>query len=278
MGGFVVTGIPYNGDVLDTDHLHRITADLHAVAVAGVDGLDPAALGQVALTARRLRELADRLEVHALGALEPTGHTEAMGLTAATWFAREARLPSSVAKAQVTTARALRHLPQTDQAWLDGRITREHVRVLAAAANPRIRAHIATLEPELIGIADDRTFHHWRLRIAEVVARLDTEGRDPDDPHHTTATWGRTGLFAELRARFAGADVELLEQIIEARTNALYRTNVHEHKQTTDIPLLTRSQLRAHAIIDLILHGHDHEAEGGDSHDTAEARDDEPIT
>ena len=186
------------------------------------------------------------------------------GLSAGAWFSREAKLPSAVGRTQVTTARALRHLPGTDQAWLDGRITREHVRVLAAAANPRIRDQIATLEPELIGIAEDRTFHHWRLKIAEVVARLDTEGPDPDDPTHSTATWGRSGLFAELRAKFAGADVELLEQIVEARTNALYRTNVHEHKQTSDIPLLSRSQLRALAIIDLILHGHDTDEDDDD--------------
>jgi hypothetical protein len=243
--------------VLDTDHLHRITAEVQGLAAAGVEGLDPEALCEVALTARRLRELVDHLEVHALGALEPTGHTESRtGLTAGAWFAREAKLPSSVGRAQITTARALRHLPETDQAWLDGRITRDHVRVLANAANPRIREQITALEAELIGITENRTFHHWRLQIGDVVARLDTEGRDPDDPTHTSATWGRSGLFAELRARFAGPEVELLEQLIEARTNWLYRTNVEEHNQTSDLPLLSRSQLRAQALIDLITHGH----------------------
>jgi hypothetical protein len=287
MDRFAVRGIRYNGNVLDTDHLHRITSDAAVLADQGVSGLAPDSLCDVALTARRLRELADHLEVHALGALEPTGHTEATtGMAAAAWFSREAGLPSNVGRTQVTTARALRHLPQTNQAWLDGRLTREHVRVLTAAANPRIREHIAALEPELIAIAEDRTFHHWRLRITDVVARLDTEGRDPDDPTHTTATWGRSGLFAELRATFAGADVELLEQIIEARTNALYRTNVEEHKQSSDLPLLSRSQLRAHAIIDLILHGtdtdlaHDHDHGDDDDeprdHEADRDSDDEP--
>jgi hypothetical protein len=102
----------------------------------------------------------------------------------------------------------LRELDITDQAWLEGRITREHVRVLGAAANPRIRAQIAQIQAELIGISEDRTFHHWRLRVAEAVSRLDLDGPDPDDPTHTSATWARSGLFAQLRATCAGADVE----------------------------------------------------------------------
>src|SRR5690348_7441585 len=78
MSSISVTPIGYNGDVLNTDHLHRLTTDLRGIAGAGVDGLDPETLCAVALEARRLRELADHLEVHALGALEPTGHTESI--------------------------------------------------------------------------------------------------------------------------------------------------------------------------------------------------------
>ena len=256
MDRLAVTGFRYNGDVLDSDRLHQITSDATALAGEGVSGLEPTSLCDVALIARRLRELADHLEVHALGALADTGHTEATtGLTAGAWFAREAKLPSSAGRAQVATARSLRHLPGTDQAWLDGRVNREHVRVLTGAANPRIRQHIVALEDELIAITEDRTFHHWRTRVTEVVSRLDQEGPDPDDPTHTTASWGRSGLFAELRARFAGAEVELLEQIIEAETNRLFHVNVAEHKATADLPLLSRAQLRAQAIIGLILHG-----------------------
>ncbi len=123
--------------MLDTGHLHRITRDAAALAGDGVDGLSPETLCDVALTARRLREVADHLEVHALGALEPTGHTDdTTGLSTGAWFAREAKLPSAIGRTQVTTARALRHLPGTDQAWLDGRITREHVRVLLRRRQP----------------------------------------------------------------------------------------------------------------------------------------------
>ena len=93
MEAFAVRGYRYNGNVLDTDHLRRITADAHTLGAAGVVGLDAESLCDVALTARRLRELADHIEVHALGALEPTGHTESTtGMSASAWFSREAGL------------------------------------------------------------------------------------------------------------------------------------------------------------------------------------------
>ena len=61
MERFTVTGFSYNGDVLDIDHLHRLITDATALAAGGVDGLDPAVLAEVAVGARRLREVAEHL-------------------------------------------------------------------------------------------------------------------------------------------------------------------------------------------------------------------------
>jgi hypothetical protein len=64
--------------------------------------------------------------------------------SAALWFAEAAGVSPSVAHVQVKTARVLaRHLPATDQAWLDGAIGRDHVAVMVRAANPRVRAQIS---------------------------------------------------------------------------------------------------------------------------------------
>ena len=65
----------------------------------------------------------------------------------------------------------------------------------------------------------------------------------------------RSGEFAELKARFGGCDVEVLEQIIEARTNALFRAMVKDRKANPDLPELSRSQLRGQAIKELLLEG-----------------------
>src|SRR5690349_1257176 len=255
----------YNEDVLDPDQLLSIIDAAHAAAGDGMDGLSGEDLCSVAVRARRLRELADHLEVHALAALDDSGHADTLGYTTAGWFADQAKLPSSVGRTQIRTARTLRHLPGTDQAWLDGDLSREHVRVLADAANPRIRNHIVSLEDHLVGIAAGyTTFDRWRRRIAEVVSRLDVEGPDPDDPAQTSASWGRSGLFGRLRASFAGADVELFDQILEARTDELARTDATERALTPDLPARTRGQLRGLALLDLALHGPTRTAVTGD--------------
>ena len=257
MRDFGVAPFRYNGDVLDTDHLHTVLSATAALATDGVEGLDGVAAREVALAARRLRELAAHLEVHALGVLDESGDTDRVeGMCAAGWFSREAGLPTAVGRSQVKLSRTLRHLEATDQAWLDGRITRDHVRVIADAANPRIRDQIAAAQDDLIALAEGRTFRHWRDAVVHIAEQLDEDGPNPDDPDHTTASWSRTGLFAVLKSRFAGADVETLEQIIEAKTDDLFRRQTTDREQTTDIAARTRSQLRGLAIAELLLEGH----------------------
>ena len=70
MDAFDVSPLRHNGRVIEPDQLDDLTDLARKLAVDGVDGMDGASLGQVALAARRLREAADRIEVHALGALE----------------------------------------------------------------------------------------------------------------------------------------------------------------------------------------------------------------
>src|SRR5690349_16635299 len=78
----------------------------------------------------RLRELADHVEVHALGILDDSGYTDdKTGMAAGPWFASRAGLPAGAARVQVQAARMLRRFPEVDLAWLDGDLSREHVRV-----------------------------------------------------------------------------------------------------------------------------------------------------
>jgi hypothetical protein len=237
------------------DELREVRERAHGLDAAGLGAMAGEDLCAVTLEVRRARELLDRLEVHALGALAESGHTElTYGMHAAGWFAREAGLPTSVAKAQVNVARVLaRHLPGTDQAWLDGTITREHVRVLAGAANQRIRTEISEIEDTLLGLVDRTTFRDWKQIVDAAVAAVDQDGPEPNDPTNTSASWSRSGAYAELRARFGGASVEVLEQIIEAKTDELFRNQRADRKNSTDIPDLTRNQLRGHAIAELLI-------------------------
>jgi hypothetical protein len=241
--------------VIELDRLDQICDEVRNLTAGAVTELHADDLERAARVARRLRELADRFEVHTLGQLDATGATDDRhGSSTAAWFAAEAGITPSAANAQIRTARILtRFLPETDQEWLNGTITRDHVAVMVRAANPRIRDLISDAERELLDLVDGRTFAAWKDSVDHVVSSLDEDGPEPDDPANTTASWSRTGDYAALAARFMGCDVEVLEQVLDHRMNALYRAAVKDRDLTADLPLPTRAQLRGQAIKDLLL-------------------------
>src|SRR3954453_7192949 len=198
----------------------ELTDLVQRFAVDGVEGLTDDETAQVVVLAHRARDLFEHVEVHALGRLEESGYADRdHATTTAGWFAREARLPGRVARAQVNTARMVRHLDVADRAWLDGTINREHVQVLERAANPRVRDQVVAAQADLIGLTERAVFERWDQGVKALVESWDQDGPAPTDPANTTASWSRSGAFAALKAKFSGMDAEVLEQIIEAKTD-----------------------------------------------------------
>ena len=199
MNGLDVAPVRYNGVVIELDPLDQICATFRAATSGGVEGMDAEGLERAAVLARRLRELSDRLEVHALGALdESQASIQRHGTpTGELVRARSRASRPSAANAQVKTARVLtRHLPDTDQGWADGDLTRSHVDVMVRAANPRVRTQITAAERDLLALVEGRTFATWKGAVAEVAAAFDQDGPDPDDP---AVHLGHVGAFGGVR-------------------------------------------------------------------------------
>ncbi len=228
--------------MIDVDRLTRVPQEWQGLAESGVTGLSGEDLARVALTARRMRELADHLEVHALGALDRDGFTNLEhGATTAGWFATATGLPHHVVRSQLRASRLLQHeLAPTAQAWFEGRITSEHVRVLLDAANPRIRDQIADQQAHLIAKVPGTRFDRWKAEVAERARLLDQDGPEPDDATTTSATWARSDSFAQLQARFGGADAETVEQIVEHKTDELFRQHARDRQHCPELAPLRR--------------------------------------
>ena len=245
--------------MLDVEELRQVRDLNHRILTQGSNGfvgLDGASVCAVTLLARQLREAADHLEVHGLGALDESRYTDRFGQTTAQWFAHHTGMDPAVGHAQIKTARLLRsHLQGSDQAWADGTITRRHVDAMVHAANPRVRDRIVEVELDLIDRADGRVFKDWKANVDDLVSLLDEDGPDPTDPANTRASWSRSGDFALLRAQFGGEDAEVLEQIIDKKVDELFRRQAKDREQSTDIPTLTRNHLRGHAIAELLRNG-----------------------
>jgi hypothetical protein len=230
-----------------------------------IAGLDAAAgsdtdLCAAAVALSRLSSLVAAGQAAVLAELDARGVCDReFGLTTASWLAREATLPSGVARQQVNTAAKLRtDLPETHDALTAGRITSHHARVLAQACTPRIAEGLAALQPELIGLAGVTSFDRWRAEVRGIVEMLDEDG-----PHDPNADLARNKLtlaetidgITHLAGQFVGDHALAVREAIETRADDLFRRFGADHERCPDITVPNRATLRALALAELIRAG-----------------------
>ena len=160
----------------------RVHAGLDDVLAADLSALDDGALceatvelhrAEARLTAARSRFVAevDRREAYASVGAQ----------TAAAYLAKESRLPSGVARHQVATARALRHLPAAYARLADGEINAWHASRLAGHfANPRVREQLERDEDMLSNEASHLPFGLFEKVLAYWAQLADPDGTDAD--------------------------------------------------------------------------------------------------
>ena len=123
------------------------------------------------LALEEVRRLVDAAEAHVLAELDARDVCDSeFGLSTAAWLAREAMLPTGVAKKRVGVANKLRSvLPEVDEALVDGKISWEHARVLADACLPRIEDELAAIQAALVDLAQGTVFDRWKREVAGIV-------------------------------------------------------------------------------------------------------------
>ena len=181
------------------------------------------------------------------------------GLSTASWLAHVTHGSRPALAGRVKTAVHLRRLDVVDDALSDGAISPDHARVLAAAvANPRVAAEVDELQDELVALAKNTPFHAWRRHVSELVELLDQDGGfDPDrdlarNQLRVTSNGGDGVTFTgELVGEHALGFTELLE----AETDRWWRRHRNDHDECPDLPVPSRSTLRALALVELITKG-----------------------
>ena len=235
--------------------LTRKTAGLDARL--GVD--DELFIGVIAL--EHARRMVDAAEAHLLAELDARGATETeFGLVTGTWLAREAALPSGIAKTRVRVAKALRaDLGLVDERLTEGAISWEHARVIAgAAANPRVVEQITEIQGDLLDHSEGMVFDRWRQHVAGIVSLLDQDGSfDPNEDLARNKLNLNLGLdnTYHLSGTLTGDGGEIARQAIEDRADALFRRFTRDHGQCPDIAVPPRATLRALALVELIREG-----------------------
>ena len=97
---------------------------------------------------------------------------------AGAWIATRRRMPMSAGRRRVLLGRALRHLPETEQAWLAGDIGIAQVSMLAEARTPRTEEALARDEAMLVGQAKELQHRHFAKAMAYSAQLADPDGAE----------------------------------------------------------------------------------------------------
>ena len=229
----------------------------HAMATAAliaVEGMDTDALQQVVLGIEQLRRALDATQLHALAELthrDVTDRTE--GTSTTRWLARDAQLPSGIARQRVAMATALRdRLPdQVDRALTDGRIGFDHARVISEATNDRNEQALAEeIDHHLDSAEQAQVFHAWRRTFHARAALLDDDGTyDPAaELARNRLRLSPTTHFMGLRGELVGDHALIVRDTIEALADELFLAYTRDHATNPDIEIPNRATLRALAL------------------------------
>jgi hypothetical protein len=223
--------------------------------VGSDDELCDAAVGLARHVSRALAGLA-----HLLAELDTRGVTDReYGLKAGSWLAREANVPTGVARSQLKIGVALRRLVEVDDAVIDGRLSVYHAKVLADVCNPRIADAVAAMQAELVGLAANTTFERWSAEVRGIAVLLDEDGG-----HNPNEDLDRNKLsiadtidgITHLAGQLAGEHALGVREAIETRADDLFRRFSADHELSSDLAVPPRATLRALALAELCRAGH----------------------
>ena len=230
---------------------------MSTAALVDVDGMDAATLRQVVLGVEQLRRALDATEAHALAELTERDVVDRTdGTSTSRWLAREAQLPSGVARQRVTVATALRDpLPeQVDRALTDGRIGFDHARVIAESTNERNAEQLAAaVDRHLESAQHARVFHRWRRNFQARAALLDEDGTfDPAaELARNRLRLSPTTDFIGLRGELVGDRAIVVRESLEAIADELFRDCSRDHAANPELEVPNRSTLLALALEEL---------------------------
>jgi hypothetical protein len=224
-------------------------------AHTGADGLQVDVLSTVTLQLEAARRMLDATEAHLLVELDDLKAVDrGLGLTTSRWLAREAGVPSGVARQRLAVARTLRDvLPEVDEAWTQGRVGFDHARVLAEAVNDRNIDMLRPMLDDLIESAGCTVFHRWRRDTQALAALLDPDGSH--DPAHDAARnvlhLSPSDDLTLIRGELTGESALTFVQTVEAVADELFLAWSKDCAATPELQMPTRPMLLAQALVEI---------------------------
>ena len=244
------------------DELETVFDSLLAV---DTDHLSGEAAGRCAV---RHQVLASKLEVLEARALRRFDRSRCWATTqpsAAAAFRVQANTSVETARAKIRAARKLRHLPKTEHALAQGRITPCAARELQMAWTPDTAADLEADEDLLVGIAETnehRVFHtavlHWRALKQPDKAEERAQKQRDSRRLHLSKTFGDTWVLDGLLDPVTG---DALNTAIDRVVNDMFKADWADAREqfgddvTADKLARTPAQRRLDALTELVTRG-----------------------
>ncbi len=181
--------------------------------------------------------------------------------SAACWLATRCRLPMPTARRRVRLGRALRHLPVTEAAWLDGDIGEAQVGLLAKARTSGTDEAITRDEELLVAEAMrlrfasfSRVVAYWTLRAdpdgCEEQSRAQHDGRRFHLSHGFEGMWFADGVFDPINGAIIANELKRIEKALFESDWAEAKARVGDGVRVGDLAR-TPAQRRADALVEM---------------------------
>src|SRR5579862_468384 len=252
------------------DVLESLRAALDELASA-----DPAGLadGDSVIALHRYRDQLDAVVTRAVGAFDTAqGWSDGGARSAAQWLIAKCRLPRSTARAEVATARALRHLRFTEAAWAAGDLGVAQVRVLARARSDATADALADAEAHLVEEGRRLRFDHFSRLVAYWCQQVDADGADDTYRHqvegrrlHLSQSWA--GMYYgdlaldPIDGAIVAEELKRLEQQLFAADWADAKETLGRDPRPHELPR-TPAQRRADALVEMAARSRTAPADG----------------
>ncbi|MEZ5371554.1 MAG: HNH endonuclease [Microthrixaceae bacterium] len=259
-GGYDASDSPDTADSSDASDssdsalgmIRRLAVRAGRLAATGFCDLDATQRMEALRALATVDRFVDATEARLLAGLDARQGTDSLvGQRTTTWLAQHHGLPGWQAEARVATAESLaNHFDRFAEALRRSEIDWSYCRALDAASNDRIVDALVDLQDELLARIPGRRYETWVRELRALCALLDADGPEPEPGERDRVHLSETldGLV-DLRGTFVGSTAEELRQLLETETDRQHRIAQHDREQTPDLPMPTRTVLRARALL-----------------------------
>lgn len=204
-----------------------------------------------------LRSEVIALLAHGMNVVDRSGATVSeTGKSTKRWMSENSGDSSAESSRQLKIGRTLHRFPLFQKALDEGRISVDHVMVLAHALNPRVRVILQNAETELVELAATSTVEHWRRDLRALIDLADMDGPKPEGPireDEATVIFDETGRLT-IHGEFFGPSAVSIFESFNIELNRQLRAAASE-REATGVEIPAPKHLRGRAFVELLRRG-----------------------